>query len=614
MTKRKTAITEVLKGVGRGILILIFGALLGTFILTLCYMLPVNETNKQKSIEILEKEGWYPVTPIHSLSYDTYFHSYLPGVMDNATDSIMIYTTTDSNQGNPLIRAMENYNAYQDLKYSYYWHGYVSVLKPLLLVLDYSDIRVLNGMLQVLLVFALAYEICKRRSLEYALLALTSYALLMPLALAVSLQYTAVFYIAYGGSLLLIKKITFWEEKGRYLYLFLVLGMLASYFDLLTYPLLTWGFPMVWWLVMSERKETSLGYLKKVVTSGLCWIVGYGGMWSLKWVLGTLATGSNLFESAVYEVFFRVGVEGDTYGIGERLDAIYHNWKHYEYNIYILLLLGWLVWIIYKSIRNGFQTSSKNAALLLIAFSSIVWYFVLSNHTMGHHIFTYRIYGISILAIGVILIEAVKQRGESSPVSKRNVLIDWVLVLALAAGLTLFAREEISAINGDAPSVVMELPRGEVLQTEFVPTFSRITDMKVAMRAQQAEGTIILSLWKDGEMLYQETIAAKAYVDSTYTTIAVDWKLKQNETYQLQLTAEDCEGTVCVILTEPAYMPMNEFRNVTIAGEAVGGQPIMGITYRTLPVSRKTQFFLLATWMAVGAAGMVTIRSLLRKR
>lgn len=604
---------QKLKLLGKNILILLLSAVTGTLLLTLAFMMPVNEENRQASYQILSEEGWYPAFPMMKMSLDTYFHSYLPGVLDDSTDSIMIYTAADTGAGKPLLRAMSMYNDYQKMNYSYYWHGYVSILRPILAVMDYGDWRILNGWIQMFLVFFMAHVVWKKKGLPFALLLFTSYILLMPAAVSLSLQYTWVFYIAAAGGLVLAGKCAFWEEKSRYLTFFMVLGLLTSYFDLLTYPLFTWGFPLVWLILLSEQEKGSLARVKQVVFSGIWWIVGYGGMWVLKWLFATMVTGRNIFEEAWAEVFLRAGVEeGKAYGLMQRLDALYTNWKHYEYMTYMIILLAWFLWIVIRSLKHGWRTSPKNAALLLIGASSAVWYFVMANHTEGHHFFTYRIWGVSILAVLAILLQSVYtslEKREKNIVfikDRRISVIGWAVCLVLSVLLTLTAREEIMALNGSAECRQVELKENASIRTSFVPTFSRITKLGLAMESESITGWYELTLWQDGQMLYQEEIPVEKDNDAAYREIPVDWKLKKGREYELEISAKDMNDTVYALITIPGLLPLNELRNLTVDGAAEEGQPIMGLLYRALPTSRKTLLFLVCSWMACAAAVMVT--------
>lgn len=337
----------------KSILLIVAGSIAGTLLLVLAYMLPVNIENRDSSYETLEQEGWYPRSLVSSRSLDTYFHSFYPDVLDDSTDSIMLYMAMDDSEGNPLYRAMDSYGTYSG-SYARYWHGYVAVLRPLLLLFDFAELRMVNGICQILLVLVLALMIGKKSGIRYVLMLVTSYALLAPSALAMGLQFTWIFYIAFIGTLVLVKKSEFFEEKQRYLFFFMILGMFTCYFDLLTYPLVTWGIPLIWWVTLDEVKRKETAWLKRVVTTGFAWIAGYAFMWITKWAYATLIVGWNVLEDGFSEAFVRSGTsEGKAYSLGTRLEAIYTNWKHYEYKVYAILFALWLIWWIAQMILRG---------------------------------------------------------------------------------------------------------------------------------------------------------------------------------------------------------------------------------------------------------------------
>ena len=179
------------KVIGKSMGILIAGALIAALLLTISFMLPVRDQIYVESMATLDSEGWYPAIPVMSARLDTHFHSYLPGVLDGNTDRIMLDTALNvTGVGNALYRAMDMFSEYIGTGYSYYWHGYVSILRPLMLFFDYGEIRILNGMCQMLLVMAAAALVFRKKGLLYTAIFLSSYFLLMPDALSFSLQFS----------------------------------------------------------------------------------------------------------------------------------------------------------------------------------------------------------------------------------------------------------------------------------------------------------------------------------------------------------------------------------------------------------------------------------------
>ena len=136
--------------------------LIGTAALLAAYALPTTEMreNVRRSCAIYEYEGVYPqIVSGYKLSQ-----------LDNCTDAIMLLTAIDEGTGDiikdAMINARPDYagvdpvtsliayangseNEMARVPYSRYWHGYVVVLKVLLLLFDVSDIRIINMFLQM---------------------------------------------------------------------------------------------------------------------------------------------------------------------------------------------------------------------------------------------------------------------------------------------------------------------------------------------------------------------------------------------------------------------------------------------------------------------------------
>lgn len=603
------------------ILVLAAGALLGALLLTITFFVPVNEDHASATYAVLDKEGWYPAAPIMSQSQETYFTSFLPGVLDNNTDSIMLYTALDQSEGSRLTRAMNMYNAYTRVNYSYYWHGYVILLRPLLYFMDYSDLRLLNGILQLLLLIVLAHQVWKRKGLPYALAALTSYALLMPVAMALSLQFTWVFYIAMGGTLLLVFKGERLLENGRYLYCFLALGMLTCYFDLLTYPLFTWGIPLAWWLAMRSDHSGAVRRLKQVVAAGLCWILGYGGLWGCKWILATLVLRRNVVREAIEEVFMRTGMSdgAQSWGVAERWNAVYTNWKHYDYIIYTVLLAAWLLWILARSLRKNWKATGNSCAYALISLSSFVWYMTLANHTSGHHFFAYRNFGVSILALILLYIEALytpaELLGRVKICSKRWVVWgSWAVCGLCGILLALCARDSVWITNGYMPMRLIEIGQGEYMESVFTPAAGHVISAGVGVSMEGSEGTLLITVTDEGKTVCQEQFLLAEYEGSVIRDFPVDWHLKKGRDYTLRVEPSGVSGTLYAYVTEEDGKALTEVDGAVIAGEDWGGQPLMCLSYSRLPESKRRLVLLAGAWMGLLTAFCIAGYSLIGRK
>ena len=588
---------------GKGAALLLACAVIGAMLLTLAYMLPVNTQIRDASYEQLASEGWYPRASISSASLSAYFHSYYPDVLDGSSDGIILYTAMDDSVGNPLMRAMESYNKVMEQGYTYYWHGYVSVLRPLMLLFDYSQLRLINGACQLFMMFGLAFLIGREKGIKYVFMLVTSYVLLSPIALSLSLQFTWVFYIAYGGTLVLLWKRDFFNEKRRYLFFFIILGALTSYLDLLTYPLVTWGIPLLWWIVMDKTEARESLWLRKVVSTGISWVLGYGIMWVMKWAIASLVLKQNIFESAINEIFVCSGMQaGETFSLFGRLRAVYINWKHYAYTIYALILAVWLVWWVYCICRKGVRQGPKRFAYLLIGFSSIVWYFVLKDHTLGHHFFTHRIFAVSVLAFLAIILDSIPLPEKESIIFSKNrwkEILAFPVILILALFFTLFIREELLVNNGGEQFYTIQVDDGGGLEVAFSPTFQEITGLNLGLESKSRDGECKVTVLEMDTVKYQEIIKLADFDDGHFQKVNAAWKFDKKKSYRLTIEFNNISEAVYVWVTDNGAMPLIEYGELSVNGVAEPGQLLTGIAYWCIPTSRTLQLFIAVSYAGV---------------
>ncbi len=172
---------------------------------------------------------------------------------------------------------------------------------------------------------------------------------------------------------------------------FTLTGCLTSYFDFLTYPLVTYGVPATLYLC-SVPDATWKKALKGLVLTLVAWGVGYVGMWTGKWILGSLLGGGNLLEEALRLLRIRTsnsdaaGAQASLFMLVKRQLFRLKSPSLAVAAVYVLVTgvcflkraprrklagLSWLPWI----------------ALCVLPF---VWYVGAFNHSYVHAFFTYR--------------------------------------------------------------------------------------------------------------------------------------------------------------------------------------------------------------------------------
>lgn len=393
--------------------LILFGSiLLGTILLWAVYYLPVMPMQKhmKESIEEFVQEGDNPFL----------MDGYKGSSLDNSTDAIMLEHAVYKSDlpvykaammaergDNADAEAQEDLQIYLQGKemdqistYARYWHGYLVILKPLLLFFNFQEIRLINGLF-VMILTCIAIWLMYRRSMKQGIAAFAlALASLFPITIPRSLQFSSIYYIGILACIVLLGKYERLEEKGWWLYYFTILGILTSYFDFLTYPLFTLGMPMILYIAM-KRLDLKEGFIR-IVQICICWGYGYVGMWAGKWVVGSVLTGNNILLDAAGAIGNRMSNTVYEEKVN-RIMAVLRNGYIY-FNLYgvvlAALLLGWIGWYIWKH-RNHICMSGI-VLMTGIAFIPIVWYLCTANHSFSHYWFTFRSLSVSVFAIGMI--------------------------------------------------------------------------------------------------------------------------------------------------------------------------------------------------------------------
>ena len=405
--------------------VLLTGILLGGLLVTAVYLLPVRsiQENVRESAATVESEGSYPFL----------YSNWRSTRLDNFTDSIMMLIAAyDGDQGLIGNAMLSTYTRFADCdpaqglvkwatgatdgmethSYSRYWHGYLVWLKPLLTVFNYAQLRVLNAVLQILLVAAALAALWVKKQKRLLLPFLLMVLFLTPVALYRSFQFSWVFYVCVISTIVLLLRFPKMEAKRSVYLLLLVTGMATSYVDFLTYPLITLGVPLAVHAVLRGRGGWRRA-VADVAALSLTWGVGYVGMWAGKWVLCTLLTGSDVLLTVQDNIAARMSSAYDA-EVFTWVDVVKRNIEAYNHWIYLgpfLLCLAVCAFLYGREhirIRDRRLTVSAAWAggtllpLLLVSAIPFAWYFVAANHTYIHYWFAHRTLAITAFAVPAV--------------------------------------------------------------------------------------------------------------------------------------------------------------------------------------------------------------------
>lgn len=407
--------------------IVAFCAIAGVIALIMTYLIPQGKMwdKVYESSIVLHNEGlgahiW---ENIEETMLDVYTDGLLLNVSYTETKDgirdILLDTYVEVDGRNPMesfyeVTALSN-DDYIVRNYGRYWHGYQIILRPLLCFFSYSDILQINMILQLVLVFLLLYILAGSKDRIFIIPFVGMYLFMCPISLFSSLQFSPCFYIMMLTLIVLFAFKDVLNDTKRN-YLFLSAGILTAYFDLLTYPLITLGVPLLAYLGSNYIWVSDDGWKswKHVFPPAASWCLGYGGMWSAKWVITTILTEENIIYDAFEKIKFRSGYFSIKHSYYDTL-KLNLNVCNRKVLLPAVVCIGIYILAVRVKDHIGVDRSLLPLVgmLLMVSLSPFVWYFFTKNHSSSHSYFTWRELAISVFGILMSGVVRIRQFRES---------------------------------------------------------------------------------------------------------------------------------------------------------------------------------------------------------
>lgn len=291
----------------------------------------------------------------------------------------------------------------ESFEYPRYWHGYLIILKPLLLFMNYNQIRYLIFALIVILLTVLSVLIYKRFNIWYMLSFIFSILIADILISSICINAAICFLISLIASIYIICKKN--EIKNIYL-IFFFIGILTNLFDFLTNPILTLCFPVITYFMINEKKEN---WLKQLILISINWGIGYMGFWITKWIITDILFDKNVIENAILQVIYRTS--GESISIITLLERLrMFSGTH----VFVLIILLLCIYIVLLFINRKNKENIVNITYLGIGLIPVIWYTVLKNHSAVHAFFSYRNFSVVIysLLVGILMQDNLLRKGK----------------------------------------------------------------------------------------------------------------------------------------------------------------------------------------------------------
>lgn len=390
--------------------------------------------NIKESAKILLDEG--EEKTIHTFGRELY--------TNNSTDAIMlnlVYSIDTNEKLESIMLARRNYNSgitekvYSDTNgdlphesekylmctelddtvnlkpinsyaYARYWHGYITILRALLIFFNIQEIRIILEITVILLLITLMCFIYKKSNLKTAIIMMLSFFATDMISWITTVQGMFVIILALIASILIASGKVKKQKNINIMYF--IFGGLTTYFDFLTTPLFVFLLPVVVNNIIDNEIEGYKPRIKKFITEITLWFLGYISVWFTKWLLVDLIGGTNIIELSIKQISYRMGI------YSKRLIPENVRWLALYYNIinslnfvsiiiYTIIYLSFFMNLPTKGIK--YYINDRKIIYYICAIIPILWYALITEHSWQHYFFTYKTMLITILCLMLIIFD-----------------------------------------------------------------------------------------------------------------------------------------------------------------------------------------------------------------
>lgn len=416
-------------------------AVIGSFILmVLAYCLPTQRirNNVHKDHDRLEAEGTYYQWKEGYKSNQAdgytdaslYMNAMYEGgesvVQDAMNTPRYLYEDNDDNWTSMLKYAAGDPlgDSAVIIDYGRYWHGSVVFLKVLLQVMSVMQLRILGAATEILLTVLCIFFFCKRGYYKHLLGFVTGLVLLNPVTMITCFCFSVEYILMLAATLFVLRNHEKMEEKNAYAYFFLIVGLVTEFLNELSFPMITFAFPVLVYLILS--KKDPMTRFKNLILYGINWVAGYGILWGSKWVYGEVLTDNPFLSNAfmTVNVYTLDYVERDATNPGViarimRNLKVYMNLPFLVIGVFVIALLVAIILLERKRAsgenENKLYFYDAFPILIMILFPFAIWIALGSGYSYMHYWMTHRLLAIAGFAFvsGILVVFDKKNSGNN---------------------------------------------------------------------------------------------------------------------------------------------------------------------------------------------------------
>lgn len=317
-------------------------------------------------------------------------------------------------------------------EYLRYWHGSAVFVRLLHLIFNLHQIYLFHAMFIAALLILLVFILLRSSYIKEAVGVLISMISVSIWTVPFCLEYTWVFLTMLLASIIAVEMVIHGKEQW-YGAFFLITGMVTVYLDFLTTETLTLCIPLLLILSIRNRCEKAIrNQWLLTIKASLLWLIGYGGMWAMKWVISSAVLHQDVMQYVTGHISERHGSNPFELSAEFVVQLLHRNVFRlfpFDYGIvgaaiFFVFILMVIVLVYKRKVQLRESINGRMIALYsVIATVPFIRFLVMNNHSYGHSTFTYRALATTVLAICFILGELVewsRSPGEDVKAEKKD--------------------------------------------------------------------------------------------------------------------------------------------------------------------------------------------------
>lgn len=308
-------------------------------------------------------------------------------------------------------------------QYMRYWHGSLILIRPMLVLWNYKQIKCVLGIVMGGLLAALLFLLVKhKRRVEAVSIAISMFAVsvwYVPL----SLEYIWMFLLMLGVSIITVRMCVH-GRMDHFPMLMFITGMLAAYFDFFTTETITLLIPLLLAVRIGGRNYSDKDLWLLTGKCCVLWGIGYVGCWMAKWGLSAVVFHRDMIPY-IRDIFLvHLGAMDEVPATKRIRSSLLRNiWPLFPIGYGLpgaLLFAAGIFLLVFVPVCRGTivirqQINGKRILLyLLLGMIVYVRFIVLRHHVWMHYFFTYRAQAVSVLALCLVLFELVEIRARKA--------------------------------------------------------------------------------------------------------------------------------------------------------------------------------------------------------